>query len=123
MNDLEPLRLLVGDDAIDYALVLDKCGEDERANDLLDRCMTFIRTIPRMGQEGYWISDAAIHSLRGDIDSALAAVREAIDHGWRAFWWYYFKYDPNFDAVRDDPEFQAMAEELSSDMADQLDRL
>jgi TolB-like protein/Tfp pilus assembly protein PilF len=109
--------------AIDYAMVLDKCGEDKRANELLDRCMTFIRTIPRMGQEGYWISDAAIHSLRGDIKSALAAMREAIDHGWCAFWWYYFTYDPNFDAVRDDPEFQAMAKELSSKMADQLDRL
>ena len=52
--------------AIDYSLVLARSGNQQRANDLLDRCMKFINTIPRMGQEGYWIADAAIYALRGD---------------------------------------------------------
>jgi TolB-like protein/Tfp pilus assembly protein PilF len=109
--------------AIDFALVLTRCGDQERANDLLDRCMTFIRTIPRMGQEGYWISDAAIHALRGDTKSALAALREAIDQGWRAFWWYYLRHDPNFASIRDESEFRNMVEQLEADIADQLSRL
>jgi TolB-like protein/Tfp pilus assembly protein PilF len=109
--------------AIDYSLVLARSGNQQRANDLLDLCMKFINTIPRMGQEGYWIADAAIHALRGDTQAALTALRDAIDQGWRANWWYFLKHDPNFDAVRDEPEFQAIVEEVGSDMADQLSRL
>jgi TolB-like protein/Tfp pilus assembly protein PilF len=109
--------------AIDYSLVLARSGKQQRANDLLDRCMKFINTIPRMGQEGYWIADAAIYALRGDTQAALTAIRDAISQGWRANWWYFLKHDPNFEAVRDGTEFQAMVEELTSDMADQLSRL
>jgi len=106
--------------AIDYALVLDKSGNQKRANALLDCCMSFIRTIPRMGQEGYWISDSAIYSLRGDTKAALTVLREAIDQGWRASWWYHLKHDPNFDAIRDEPDFQAMVREIEADMIEQL---
>ena len=109
--------------AIDYALVLARSGEQARADALLDRSLAFIRTIPRMGQEGYWISDAAIYSLRGDTNAALVALREGIDQGWRACWWYYLKHDPNFDSIRGEHEFQVMVQELSSDMANQLSRL
>ena len=109
--------------AIDYALVLKKAGEQDPANALLDRCLAFVRTIPRLGKEGYWISDAAIYAIRGDAPSVLAALREAIDQGWRASWWYYLKHDPNFDAVRDEPEFQAMVDELAADMKHQLDAI
>ncbi|NIA27681.1 MAG: hypothetical protein GWP02_06460 [Desulfobulbaceae bacterium] len=108
---------------IDYALVLSRSGEQRRANELLDRSLAFIRTIPRMGQEGHWVSDALIFSLRGDKNAALAALREAKDQGWRACWWYYLKHDPNFDAIRGEREFQAMEQELSADMARQLARL
>ena len=109
--------------AIDYALVLIRSGDQRRANTLLDCCLAFIRTIPRMGQEGHWISDALIYSLRGDKHAALAALREAIDQGWRACWWYYLKHDPNFDAIRSEREFREMVEELGLDMANQLARL
>ena len=109
--------------AIDYALVLARSGEQRRGNTLLDLSLAFIRTIPRMGQEGHWISDAVIYSLRGETNAALAALREAIDQGWRAYWWYYLKYDPNFYAIRDEREFQAMVQELELDMANQLARL
>ena len=108
--------------AIDYALVLEKSKNQKRANALLDCCMSFIRTIPRMGQEGYWISDSAIYALRGDTPAALTALREAIDQGWRASWWYHLKHDPNFDAIRGEPEFQAMVREIEADMTRQLAR-
>jgi len=106
--------------AIDYSLVLEKSGNQKRAQALLDCCMRFIHTIPRLGQEGYWISDSAIYSLRGDTGAALTALREAIDQGWRASWWYHLKHDPNFDAIRDEPDFQAMVQEIEADMSKQL---
>jgi len=109
--------------AIDYAHVLARSGEHRRANRLLDCSLAFIRTVPRMGQEGYWISDAIIYSLRGDTNAALAALREAIDQGWRACWWYYLNHDPNFEAIRGEREFQAMVQELELDMANRLARL
>ena len=108
--------------AIDYALVLEKSGNQKRSKALLDCSMRFIRTIPRLGQEGYWISDSAIYSLRGDTRAALTALREAIDQGWRASWWYHLKHDPNFDAIRDETEFQTMVQEIKADMSEQLAR-
>ena len=72
---------------------------------------------------GYWISDAAIYAIRGDTKAALAALREAIDQGWRASWWYFLKHDPNFVAVRDEPEFLALVDELAADMKHQLGEL
>lgn len=109
--------------AIDYALVMSQCARQAEADELLDRCLAFVRTIPRMGQEGYWIADAAIHAMRGNRQAALAALREAIDQGWRAFWWYFLKHDPNFDSLRGEAEFLAMTAELGADMASQLSRL
>ncbi len=109
--------------AIDYALVLLRSGEQRRANTLLDTCLAFIRTIPRLGQEGHWISDAAIYSLRGDIGASLAALREAVDQGWRAFWWYYLEHDLNFEAIRGEQEFQSIALELATDLARQRAQL
>ena len=109
--------------ATDYALVIARNGEQQRSDELLERCLAFIRTIPRLGQAGYWIADAAIYALRGNKKAALTALREAIDQGWRASWWYYLKHDPNFDAVRDEAEFRIMVDELTADMAAQLARV
>ncbi len=58
--------------------------------------------------------------MRGDANAALAALREAIDQRWRTCWWYFLRHDPNFDAIRDEREFQLMVQELESDMARQL---
>ena len=106
--------------AIDFSLVLMKLGEQGRADALLDKCMAFIQTIPRLGQGGYWIADTLIYALRGETGKALAALRKAIDDGWRASWWYYLKHDPNLKSIRDELEFQAMVAEIEADMAAQL---
>ncbi len=52
----------------------------------------------------------------------MTALREAIDQGWRASWWYHLKHDPNFDSIRNEPEFQAMVQETEADMTTQLAR-
>ncbi len=105
---------------IDFSLVLMRLGEQERAERLLEKCLEFIQTIPRLGEGGFWIADTIIYALRGETDEALTALREAIDEGWRACWWYYLDHDPNLDSIRDEPEFQSMRAEIKADMAAQL---
>lgn len=109
--------------AIDLALVLIRSGEQERAGQLLDRSLAFVRSSHRLGPSGYGISDVLILALKGDTEAALAALRQAIDQGWRKSWWFYLEHDPNLDSVRGDARFQAMLAEVKVDMAKQLDSL
>ncbi len=109
--------------AIDLALVLSNTDEQKRADMLLDRSLTFIHTIPRLGRRGYWIYDVQIYAQRGKKEEALAALRQAIDQGWRTYWWYYLEHDLNLESIRDEPEFQAMVKEIEADMAKQLARV
>jgi tetratricopeptide (TPR) repeat protein len=110
--------------AIDLALVLQKRGENEAAKLLLDGAARVIRTIPRLGIAGYWLSDVTIHALRGQKAEALAALRDAEKAGWRGpFWRYYRDFDPNIASIRDEPEFKAVFAVIERDLAQQRARL
>ena len=109
--------------AIDLASVLIKTGEHERADLLLDRALMILPTIPRLGMDGYTISDVRIYALQGKSEAALASLRQAIDQGWRGMWWFYLGHDSSLDSIRDEPEFQDMLQEIKADMAAQLERV
>ena len=109
--------------AIALAYVLSNTGEQERADLLLDRSLTFVPTIPRLGWAGHRISDVRIYALQGRSEAALAALRHAIDEKWRTYWWYYLIHDPSLQSIRNEPDFQAMVEEIKADMAAQLERV
>ena len=102
---------------------MSKTGEQERADLLLDRSLQYIQTLPRLGLYGYRIADVQIYALQGEKQKALSALRQAIDEGWRFFWWYYLKYNPNLESLHDEPEYQAMVAEIEADMAAQLARV
>jgi hypothetical protein len=102
---------------------LSKTGEQEHADLLLNRSFQHIQTLPRLGGSGYGIADVYIYALRGDKQKALAALRQAIDEGWRIYWWYLLKHDPSLESLHDEPEFQAMIAEIEADMATQLARV
>ena len=104
-------------------MILSATGEQERADLLLERSLAFIETIQRLGYGGFWVSDVQIYALQGQTAEALTALREAIDAGWRSLWWYYLEHDKNLDSIGDEPEFQAMVEEVRADIAAQLMRL
>jgi tetratricopeptide (TPR) repeat protein len=109
--------------AINLALVLSETGEQERANMLLNSSLVFLEKIERLGYQGFWVADVQAYALQGKKAEALAALREAIDSGWRSLWWYYLERDKNMDSIRNEPEYQAILEEVRTDMAAQLVRL
>jgi tetratricopeptide (TPR) repeat protein len=109
--------------AIDLALVLSRTGEQEHADRLLNRSFQHIQTLPRLGSWGYGPADVQIYALQGEKQKALAALRQAIDQGWRAGWRISLKHDLSLESIRDTPEFQAMVEEIEADMAKQLARV
>ncbi len=109
--------------AIDLALVLSKTGEQEHADLLLDRSFQHIQTLPRLVLPSYEIPDVQIYALKGDKQKALSALRQAIDEGWRRYWWYYLKQEPTLESLHDEPEYQAMVAEIEADLAEQLARV
>jgi tetratricopeptide (TPR) repeat protein len=108
---------------VNLASVLIKTGEREKAEQLLDRISSSINVYPRLGVYGYGITDVQIYALRDDKEEALAALRQAIDQGWRQFWWYYLEHDPILQPLHNEPLFKAMKEEIKTDMAEQLARV
>ena len=109
--------------AVDLADVLRQLGREEEAVHLLDAATAYISDIPRRSYTGYWVDDVRIHVLRGENELALAALREAVDSGWRDEWRFYLEHDPILDPIRGDPRFQEMVGEIRADMATQLERV
>jgi len=109
-------------EAIDLALVLQKMGEEKRADLLLRRSLEYIQTLPLRGA-GYEIAEAMIYALQGEKEQALSELRQAIDEGWRSNWRYDLLYDWNLASLHDEPEYQAMVAEIEADMAAQLEHV
>ena len=109
--------------AIDVALILRATGEHDRADLLLERSLAFLERTEWRGDGRFLISIVQAYALQGQTANALAALREAIDLGWRSQWWYFLERDLNLDSIRDEPEFQAMVSEIRTDMAEQLARV
>jgi TolB-like protein/cytochrome c-type biogenesis protein CcmH/NrfG len=106
--------------AIDLAWVLQKREDSEAASVLLDGAARVVRTMPRLGLNGYGISDVAIHVLRGQKAQALAALRYAEKAGWRGPGWRYYRdFDPNLASIRNEREFKAIFADVERDMARQ----
>ena len=109
--------------AIDLALVMQKLGEAERANQLLDGAERVIHHIPRLGMFGYAISDVRIHALRNRNAQALTALREAERARWRMHWRYHRDFDPTLASIRGEPEFKAIFADIERDLTQQRARI
>ena len=111
--------------AIDLALVLQKSGDRERAEMLLDQSLAFIESgkVTRLGIGGYGIADVQIYALQGKQQQALTALRQALKQGWRGFWWFYLKHNPNLESLQDSTEFQTMAQNIELFMTSQQSTL
>jgi len=109
-------------DAVDLAWLLRMEGDAEHAERLLEISLTVLRQSPS-GTTGYrGVTEAKILALQGDEAGALAALRAAVDAGWRHLWWMA-ENDPTLASISDHPEFLAIMDEIRADMAAQLERL
>ena len=110
--------------AISLAYALLAAGDDARAGKLLDRSLAYIKTIKPVDRTSSdKIFDVQIYALQGEKDQALAALRQAVNGGYRIFWPIFLRYDPVLASLHDEPEYQAIVAELEADMAAQLKRV
>jgi len=94
--------------AIHVAFALDRLGELQQALTLLDLAETALADMRRLGIHGYWVSDAQILAIRGDVAGSLNRIQAAIDDGWRNLWRFHFFHDPILKPLQSDPEFQKL---------------
>jgi len=109
--------------AVELAGLLQTMDRQAEAQLLLDGTEKAIREIPRLGEWGYGIEDVRIHTLRGENEKALGALRTAVDLNWRLSWPYYLDHDPVLEPIRSDPRFQEIVQEIRADMAAQLEQV
>ncbi len=103
-----------------YAFILQKQGEDKRADALLESSLRVVRTLPRIGLAGHGIRDVQILALQGKTLAALAAFRDAIDEGFRgtvASNGWPLAVDPYLNSLRGQPAFEVMVTELDDAVA------
>jgi len=110
--------------AVDLAYLLLQTGERAQAELLLDQSEAAIALGRRITTiEAFDVLQARIHALRGDKASAIAALRHAVDEGWRWSAWYFLEYDPVLAPLHADLEFQNIKAVVKADLAEQLARV
>jgi tetratricopeptide (TPR) repeat protein len=111
---------------IGYAFILQKLGENQRADALLEAALPVVRTLPRVGLVGHGIRDVQILALQGRTSDALSAFRDALDQGFRgtvASNGWPLAIDPYLETLRDQPAFRAMIKELDFEVTQMQQRL
>ncbi len=106
--------------ALDLSLVLRRMGEADRADLLVDGVLSMLATMPRLGVFGYGIADSEILAMQGRKSESLAALRAAIDEGWRMNWYFWTEFNPHLDSIRDSSDYEQIISIVRSDMAQQL---
>lgn len=107
-------------EAVDAAYVIDKTGDKGQARRILLAVLTATEPKPGMRQpNGRRIARVKAYTLLGDREHALAELRAAIDSGYRELYDLnlFIRLDthPALAAVRADPRFRAMIQEVEAD--------
>ncbi len=94
-------------------------GNKQAAGILLAKTLQTLDTV-----ESLYVPPArvAIYTIQGDVDRAIGQLRELVDAGWTDGWWR-LEREPIYAPLWDEPEFQAIMDEIRADMATQLERV
>ena len=105
--------------AISLAVLHQEMGDKQAAGILLAKTLKTLDTV-----ESVYVPPArvAIYAIQGQVDRALGQLRELVDAGWRYRWWL-LEREPIYAPLWDEPEFQAIMDEIRADMATQLERV
>lgn len=109
--------------AINISLALERTGDGECANRILNAALKQTRKMPRRGSRGFGIVDVEIFARKGDTEQALDALRQAIDSGFRQTWWAQGEGSPHMTSLLDNEEFKKMMDKIRNDMAKQLEHV
>jgi TolB-like protein/predicted negative regulator of RcsB-dependent stress response len=106
-----------------FAYLLQLDGQVERAAVLLDNALEISRSIPMLGVNGRALLEVEILVTQGRTEEAMAALRKAVDAGWRLPWRWQLVHDPLLEPLRVEPRYQSIIAEIEADMAAQLARV
>lgn len=116
--------------AIVYANALQVAGREEEAMTWIQALLEYFADDyrPEPGDTNvtqndlrYLVSKAMVHALNNDKDAALMSLQRAVDAGWSSDWIFIFDHVQTLGLIRDEPEFQAMREDVRTRMAAQLE--
>ena len=109
--------------AINISLAVERTGDGECANRILNAALKQTRRMPSRGSRGFGIANVEILARQGKIQQALDTLRQAIDDGFRRAWWAQGEGSPHMTSLLENEEFKKMMNEIRSDMAKQLERI
>ena len=110
--------------AADLALLLQRAGQSDSADALIDAGLAWYRRTQPLNSHGYVVGivDIQLLALKEDKEAALQALQQAADDGW-GFSWQWNLSNENFAAISDDPQFQAIVAQLENNMVTQLEAI
>jgi tetratricopeptide (TPR) repeat protein len=120
-DDAQALTIWASGSAIEMVRLLRVSGETDAADRILDETIALLEAAPLAGVTGSGFALPAAYAIAGRHADAVAALRKAVDAGYRVGWRYFFDYHWSFESLRDDPVFDSMRIELAADMEKQLE--
>lgn len=102
--------------AIALAQVFRESDDDDKAQLLLERALTFADNRPRTGHFGFDIADVEIHAMLGDTAKALDLLESAVAGNWRRNWWM-LPHNRQLASLKDQSRFKALIEQLRREAA------
>jgi len=106
--------------AIDTAHLLQRENHNDEAAKLLLAAVAAYEKPYAVSEAWHASGKAQALNLLGDKQAALSELRHQVDEGWRLFWRWDTELNPNFESLRDEPEFHAIVEFLRADMTRQF---
>jgi TolB-like protein/Tfp pilus assembly protein PilF len=103
------------------AMILEGLGDTERAEKLLSAGRTYIESRIKVDPLDYGVF-AQVYAALGQGDEAVEALRKMVAGGSYA-WWPLLVDFVVFDPIRDKPAFQQLTDEVSTELAIQLERV